>query len=392
MYSELLFFEGRHFEFYKKLKYSEGYEIISITEFVQDLNKVPDVDAIFQIVDVSTLASLRDIQYIAELILPKFSTGTIFIADIKFEEILTHNLRYCFEEFNKIDIVEDLEKSNEEIQKELDDRTIKIIDLNHADLIEFYKSFYQNLYGHEKFKDEFADLIRNFRVFNKLGEHKILSLFLMGDSGVGKTEVARIIHKSLGGKKRLAKINFGNYSSDNSLNSLIGSPRGYIGSEEGEIFIRVKNSDTGLILIDEFEKSNSTLFNYFLDVLENGKMVSSVAEEIDLNGYIIIFTSNISKEDFSQRISPELRSRFDYKGYFTLLYPEDKRKFVQFRVQNIVEKFNKNFSFQLIPEMHSEILERIDVNQYKNMRDLNKKIKDTFVDFVSEIMQKENEE
>ena len=214
----------------------------------------------------------------------------------------------------------------------------------------------------------------------------------MGDSGVGKTEVARIIHKSLGGKKRLAKINFGNYSSDNSLNSLIGSPRGYIGSEEGEIFIRVKNSDTGLILIDEFEKSNSTLFNYFLDVLENGKIVSSVAEEIDLNGYIIIFTSNISKEGFSQRISPELRSRFDYKGYFTLLYPEDKRKFVQFRVQNIVEKFNKNFPFQLLPEMHSEILERIDVNQYKNMRDLNKKIKDTFVDFVSEIMQKENEE
>lgn len=54
-------------------------------------------------------------------------------------------------------------------------------------------------------------------------------------------------------KRKLAKINFGNYSSDNSLNSLIGSPRGYIGSEEGEIFIRVKDSDTGLILIDEFE-------------------------------------------------------------------------------------------------------------------------------------------
>lgn len=392
MYSELLFFESRHFEFYKRLKYSEGYGIISITEFILDLNKVPETDAIFQIVDVSTLASLRDIQYYAEILLSKFATGTIFIADIKFKEILTHDLRYCFDEFNEIDIIEDLKKSNEEIQKELDDQTIKIIDLNQADLNEFYQSFNQNLYGHEKFKDEFADLIRNFRIFNKLSEHKILSLFLMGDSGVGKTEVARIIHKSLGGVKRLAKINFGNYSSDNSLNSLIGSPRGYIGSEEGEIFIRVKNSDTGLILIDEFEKSNSTLFNYFLDVLENGKMVSSVAEEIDLNGYIIIFTSNISKEDFSQRISPELRSRLDYKGYFTLLYPEDKRNFVQFRIQNIIEKFNKNFSFQLLPEMHSEILARIDVNQYKNMRDLNKKIKDTFVDFVSEIMSDDKNE
>ena len=64
-------------------------------------------------------------------------------------------------------------------------------------------------------------------------------------------------------EKKLVKINFGNYSSDNSLNSLIGSPRGYIGSEGGELFIRVKDSDIGIILIDEFEKSNSTLLITF---------------------------------------------------------------------------------------------------------------------------------
>lgn len=392
MYNELLFFEARHFEFYKKLKYSEGYEIISITDFIQDLNKVPDIDAIFQIVDISTLAGLRDLQYYAELILPKFTDGTIFIADIEFKERLEFSLRYCFEEFNEIDVVEDIDKSNEKIQKQLENKFTKIIDLSHEKLIDFFKSFYQNLYGHDKFKDEFVNLVNNFRIFNKLGEHKILSLFLMGDSGVGKTEVARIIHKCLGGNKKLAKINFGNYSSDNSLNSLIGSPRGYIGSEEGEIFIRVKNSDTGLILIDEFEKSNATLFNYFLDVLENGKMVSSLAEEIDLNGYIIIFTSNISKEDFSHRISPELRSRFDYKGYFTLLYPEDKQKFVQFRVQNIIEKFNNSYSIELSSGVLLMISNRIDVNQFKNMRDLNKKIKDTFVDCVTELFEKEQNE
>ena len=51
----------------------------------------------------------------------------------------------------------------------------------------------------------------------------------MGDSGVGKTEVARTIHKALKSNKKLAKINFGNYSSQDALNSLIGSPLGYIG-------------------------------------------------------------------------------------------------------------------------------------------------------------------
>ena len=60
--------------------------------------------------------------------------------------------------------------------------------------------------------------------------------------------------------------------------------------------------------------------------------MSSLADEIDLNGFIIIFTSNISKENFQNKISPELRSRFDYKGLFTLLYNKDKQKFVEFRV------------------------------------------------------------
>ena len=198
--------------------------------------------------------------------------------------------------------------------------------------------------------------------------------------------MARALYKSLGGEKKLAKINFGNYSSDNALNSLIGSPRGYIGSEAGEIFIKVKDSDIGVILIDEFEKSNSTLFNYFLDVLESGKMVSSMAEEIDLNGFVIIFTSNISKEEFPKRISPELRSRFDYKGYFMPLFHSHKEKFVEFRIQNITEKFNANCEFNLPENITTDILKRINVDKYKNMRDLNKKIKDTFVKFVMEFL------
>ena len=68
----------------------------------------------------------------------------------------------------------------------------------------------------------------------------------MGESGVGKTEVARTIYKCLGGKKKLAKVNFGNYSSEFSLSSLIGSARGYIGSDDGEIFIRVRDTDIGV--------------------------------------------------------------------------------------------------------------------------------------------------
>ncbi|OAD46104.1 AAA family ATPase [Polaribacter atrinae] len=384
MIDKLLFYNKNYFAFYKDLKKKEGKEIISITESLRNFDNALEVNKHTQIVDISSLAGINNIQYNSESVFPQFPEETIFIADNSFKKLLEYELRFCFQEFQDINIVGDFEVVDEEefIGKQKKLKHKKIIDLSNDDISDFTKSFVNRIYGHDKFKADFEELIRNFRVFNKLGEHKILSIFLMGDSGVGKTEVARAIHKSLKGKKKLAKINFGNYSSDNSLNSLIGSPRGYIGSDEGEIFIRVKDSDTGIILIDEFEKSNATLFNYFLDVLENGKIVSSLAEEIDLNGFIIIFTSNISKEDFPKRISPELRSRFDYKGFFTLLNEKDKRKFVEFRVRDIIQKFNKSYSTELPTEINETICNQIRVEKFENMRELNKNIKDTFVKCV----------
>ena len=152
--------------------------------------------------------------------------------------------------------------------------------------------------------------------------------------------------------------------------------------------MRVRDTDVGVILIDEFEKSNATLFNYFLDVLESGKIISSLAEEIDLNGFIIIFTSNISKDNFKEKISPELRSRFDYKGMFTLLHENDKRKYVEFRLKRIIEKYNQEFELKLDDNIYDKIIARIDVEKYHNMRDLNKKIKMLFVKVISENREK----
>ena len=390
MKKELLFFEKDDFYDYKELKQSEGYAIVSISDYLKDIGNselFDNFDFTTTIIDISALASgYKEIQYLAEQLLDKFHQfEAIFIADKRYEELLRYELRYCFICFNDVEFSEKLEKqSKEKSQQSLlpSKKHKKIIDLDDDELDVFFSEFRQHLYGHEKFKDEFTELVNNFKIFNRLGEHKILSLFLMGESGVGKTEVARTIYKCLGGKKKLAKVNFGNYSSEFSLSSLIGSARGYIGSDDGEIFIRVRDSDVGIILIDEFEKSNATLFNYFLDVLESGKIISSLADEIDLNGFIIVFTSNISKEDFTHKISPELRSRFDYKGLFTLLYNEDKLKFVEFRLNDIIRKYNLTFVPQLPQNLLDYFLVQIDVSKFNNMRDLNKKIKRVFVDYI----------
>ena len=387
MKNELLFFEREDFYEFKEIKKVEGYEILSIIDFVKNNDLINSIDYTSKVIDLTDLLAFNPIQYFAEEILRLFDDSIIFIADKKHKEVLSYELRYCFLEYKDIVIPRSQDHLGDDSNsKQLSDtkkRRKRITDLSEEELGDFFMKFRESLYGHEKFKDEFSELVKTFRIFNKIKEHKILSLFLLGESGVGKTEVARTIYRCLGGQKKPAQVNFGNYSSEFSLSSLIGSARGYIGSEDGEIFIRVRDTDVGVILIDEFEKSNASLFNYFLDVLESGKIVSSLADEIDLDGFIIVFTSNISKEDFPKRISPELRSRFDYKGQFTLLYDEDKKKYVEFRVNSIVRKVNKEYSTQIPENLYEYFLEEIDVSKFTNMRDLNKKIKRTFVDYIT---------
>ena len=391
MKKELLFYNQIEFESIKTLFKSLEYEVISLSYFLddlKDLNKFTPYKSGVCVIDVSILGggyyNTEAIQAIGENVFRLFTNEEIiYICDNRYHDQLKYELRYCFEQF--IDIKEKYDNFFEQLPATIvttERRHKKITDFTQDEFETFFNSFRESLYGHEKFKDDFYEIAKSFRLFNKIGEHKVLSLFLLGESGVGKTEVARALYKCLGGEENLAKVNFGNYSNEFSLSSLIGSARGYIGSDDGEIFIRVRNTDVGVILIDEFEKSNATLFNFFLDVLESGKMVSSQAVEIDINGFIIIFTSNITKEEFPTRISPELRSRFDYKGHFTRLSNQDKRKYVEYRIGSIIRKYNEHYKESLGEDVVNYFVTNIPVDKYENMRDINKRIKIEFVKYI----------
>ena len=391
MKKELLFYSQIEFESIKTLFKSLEYEVISLSYFLddlKDLNKFYPYKSGVCVIDVSILGggyyNTGAIQAIGENVFRLFTNEEIiYICDNRYHDQLKYELRYCFEQF--IEIKEKYDNFFEQLPTTIvatERKHKKITDFTQDEFETFFNSFRESLYGHEKFKDDFYEIAKSFRLFNKIGEHKVLSLFLLGESGVGKTEVARALYKCLGGEENLAKVNFGNYSNEFSLGSLIGSARGYIGSDDGEIFIRVRNTDVGVILIDEFEKSNATLFNFFLDVLESGKMVSSQAVEIDINGFIIIFTSNITKEEFPTRISPELRSRFDYKGHFTRLSNQDKRKYVEYRIGSIIRKYNEHYKESLGKDVVNYFVTNIPVDKYENMRDINKRIKIEFVKYI----------
>lgn len=215
--------------------------------------------------------------------------------------------------------------------------------------------------------------LTKFRLFNPIGYQPIFSVLICGASGIGKTEVARLLHKKLAPNEPQIKINFGNYSAEHALSSLIGSPRGYMGSNKGELSEKLANSRTKVILIDEFEKASKPVYNFFLQLLEDGSFTDSLGREYNLEKYIIVFTSNMPKEKVGEYLSPELRSRFNYKCALSPLYEEDKRKYINYKVAQMVERAKEKINCSIDDETIAYI-KSFDCSLMMNLRDVNSEI------------------
>lgn len=245
------------------------------------------------------------------------------------------------------------------------------------------KNLNDKLYGHKEFKDEFINQIKNYSILYSLGEIKIMSLLVCGDSGTGKTELARIIHETFFSDSKIIKINLGNYKTQGAINSLIGSPKGYYGSERGgELSNKIKNSDSKVILIDEFEKADTDIFNFFYELLEDGKFTDLNENEYDLTGYLIIFTTNLKEENYKEIIPAPLLSRFTMKALFEPVGYEIKNKYIVEKTKTIVEIYNDKYNKEI---NYKDVLKQIDknvVNSTKNFRYLNRFVQKALISTI----------
>lgn len=368
---------------------SENEEVILFSE----LNRKLD-DGILYYVDItSTIYALKNAEetgvlFQIEQSIIKYNYPNIkYIVDEKLSEYMKDNFVLIFKDIEILcDAIEDESKPSGKGKGKIS----FVRDLTDEQFNELMVSFNDMLIGHSTFKKSFEKHLKEFRLFNKILEHKILSLFIFGSSGIGKTEVSRILHKILAPSEKMIKINFGNYSSQGALNSLIGSPRGYIGSDDGELNIKLQSSNSSVILIDEFEKADKQVINFFLELLEEGKYTDLQGVEHDLDGYIIIFTSNINENELAEKIPPEFINRINYIVKFNFLNEEDKLKYLKRRTTQLIDKFNKT-SNQKISKEQSNIFDDINLSKYNSIRDIELEIKKKFIDITDNIENKETE-
>lgn len=261
----------------------------------------------------------------------------------------------------------------------------KVTDLNSSSFEIFMDKFNHNLIGHSYFKERLRYALKNFISLNKAKEQKIFSIFLFGASGIGKTEVARLIANGLQNDCYLAKINFQNYSSQDALNSLIGSPAGYVGCDHGELSEKIQKSKVGVLLCDEFEKTTRPVFSFFLELLEEGRFTDSMAREHDMDGYVIIFTSNLlSKSEYETTIPREFQTRLDLVCEFEELTMAEKTAFLDLLLEMAKVKYSEQFAEIKMTENEKNQLYAFDYSSLSALRDIKRVFNNRLMDYFSE--------
>ncbi|WP_339844589.1 ATP-dependent Clp protease ATP-binding subunit [Dokdonia sp. Asnod3-C12] len=165
----------------------------------------------------------------------------------------------------------------------------------------------KNVIGQDEAVAKVAKAIQRNRAGLKDPNKPIGSFIFLGQTGVGKTQLAKVLAKELfDNQDALIRIDMSEYMEKFSISRLVGAPPGYVGYEEGgQLTEKVRRKPYAVVLLDEIEKAHPDVFNMLLQVLDDGFLTDSLGRKIDFRNTIIIMTSNIGArklKDFGQGV------------------------------------------------------------------------------------------
>jgi ATP-dependent Clp protease ATP-binding subunit ClpA len=214
------------------------------------------------------------------------------------------------------------------------------------------------VFGQDGAIEQVATAIKMSRAGLREPEKPIGCFLFTGPTGVGKTEVAKQLAKTLG--VGFLRIDMSEYMERHAVSRLIGAPPGYVGFDNGGILTEAINKTPHtVLLLDEIEKAHPDIFNILLQVMDHGKLTDNNGKPADFRHVVLIMTSNVGARDLARSrigfgdsvnvgaddvayknlFAPEFRNRLDARVSFDSLKPEAMEK--------IVAKFIRELAAQL---------------------------------------------
>ncbi|MGZ6005250.1 MAG: ATP-dependent Clp protease ATP-binding subunit, partial [Candidatus Saccharimonadales bacterium] len=172
-------------------------------------------------------------------------------------------------------------------------------------LLHLEKTLSKYVIGQDEAVKAVSRAIRRNRMGISSGSRPIGSFIFLGPTGVGKTELARVLAREFfGSSDALVKIDMSEFGERHTVSRLVGAPAGYVGYDEGgQLTDKIRRQPYSLVLFDEIEKAHPEVFNMLLQILEDGVLTDAKGRKIDFTNTIVIMTSNIGAQKLQKEAS-----------------------------------------------------------------------------------------
>ena len=292
----------------------------------------------------------------------------------------------------------------------------KIVKSEKNKLSKLSKVIGKKLIGQKSAINKVVKAIQRNRAGLKAPDKPIGSFIFLGQTGVGKTQLAKILASEIfESEENLIRIDMSEYMEKFAISRLIGAPPGYVGYEEGgQLSEKVRRRPYSVILLDEVEKAHPDIFNMLLQVLDDGFLTDSLGRKINFQNTIIIMTSNIGarqvkdfgvglgfetssqknqtseiekgviEKELKKTFSPEFLNRIDDIVIFNALEQDDIRKIVDIELTGLIKRVQK-LGYQIkITEAAKDFVSEKGFDKKYGARPLNRAIQKHIEDLVAE--------
>jgi len=273
-------------------------------------------------------------------------------------------------------------------------------------VINLDKRIKKSVFGQNEAITNIYQSIKRSKSGLKAHDKPIASFIFAGPSGVGKTELCKVLAKELG--TNFIRFDMSEFSEKHTVARLVGAPPGYVGYEEGGVLIdKVKNNPHSVLLLDEIEKAHIDVFNILLQVMDNAKLTDHLGREAFFNEVVLIMTTNAGSKQINalgfkndskssnqdkalkKLFAPEFINRLDGIIYFNNLKKPEIKKILNKFIKEINNLLKDGIKIKLSPDLVNYIIDKGYSPEY-GARPLKRLLNDLVLDKLSDLLLEDN--